>query len=133
MEPLIDGIEAGTGRKPREVSADVGYCSEANLAVLAACHIRAYVATGRQKHPDEGQDKKRGPRVETMRKRLKCAGRRSRYRLRKQIVEPVFGQIKQARGFRQFLMRGIDKVRPEWALICTVHNLRNAQATGKRR
>jgi hypothetical protein len=58
-----------------------------------------------------------------MRKRLKCAGRRSRYRLRKQIVEPVFGQIKQARGFRQFLMRGIDKVRAEWALICTVHNL----------
>jgi transposase len=123
LEPLIDRIEAGTGRKPREVSADVGYCSEANLAVLEACHIRAYVATGRQKHPDEGQDKKRGPRVETMRKRLKCAGRRSRYRLRKQIVEPVFGQIKQARGFRQFLMRGIDKVRAEWVLICTVHNL----------
>ena len=47
----------------------------------------------------------------------------SRYRLRKQIVEPVFGQIKQARGFRQFLLRGIEKVKAEWTLICTAHNL----------
>jgi hypothetical protein len=55
--------------------------------------------------------------------KLKRAGRRSRYRLRKHTVEPVFGQIKQARGFRQFLLRGLDKVRGEWALICTAHNL----------
>jgi hypothetical protein len=53
----------------------------------------------------------------------KCAGRRSRYRLRKQTVEPVFGQIKHARGLRQFLLRGLDKVRGEWALLCTAHNL----------
>ena len=58
-----------------------------------------------------------------MRHKLKRAGRRSRYRLRKQVAEPVFGQIKQARGFRQFLLRGIDKVKAEWALICTAHNL----------
>jgi hypothetical protein len=58
-----------------------------------------------------------------MRHKLKRAGRRSRYRLRKQVVEPVFGQIKQARGFRQFLLRGIDKVKAEWALICTAHKL----------
>jgi Transposase DDE domain len=58
-----------------------------------------------------------------MRDKLKRAGWRSRYRLRKQVVEPVFGQIKQARGFRQFLLRGIDKVKAEWALICTAHNL----------
>jgi Transposase DDE domain len=55
--------------------------------------------------------------------KLKRAGYRSRYRLRKQIVEPVFGQVKQARGFRQFLLRGIEKVTAEWALICTTHNL----------
>jgi hypothetical protein len=54
--------------------------------------------------------------------RLKRAGRRSRYRPRKQTVEPVFGQIKQARGFRQFLLRGFSKVGDEWALICTAHN-----------
>ena len=55
--------------------------------------------------------------------RRRRAGRRSRYRLRKQRVEPVFGQIKQARGFRQFLRRGFGKVQAEWALICTAHNL----------
>ena len=55
--------------------------------------------------------------------KLKRAGRRSRYRLRKQIVEPVFGQIKHARGFRQFLLRGLGKVKAEWAILCTVHNL----------
>jgi Transposase DDE domain len=58
-----------------------------------------------------------------MQTRLRHAGRRSRYRLRKQIVEPVFGQIKAARGVRQFLLRGIDKVGGEWAMICTDHNL----------
>jgi hypothetical protein len=63
--------------------------------------------------------------------RLKRAGRRSRYRLRKQVVEPVFGQIKQARGFRQFLLRGLDQVRGEWAMICTAPNLlKLAQAGG---
>jgi hypothetical protein len=55
--------------------------------------------------------------------RLKRAGRRSRYRLRKQTVEPVIGQIKQARGFRQFLLRGFIKLKAEWALVCTAHNL----------
>ncbi|WP_244641875.1 transposase, partial [Chelatococcus reniformis] len=63
------------------------------------------------------------PRMTAMAQSLKRAGRRSRYRLRKQVVEPVFGQIKQARGFRQFLLRGLAKVRGEWALICTAHNL----------
>jgi IS5 family transposase len=58
-----------------------------------------------------------------MRTRLRRAGRRTRYRLRKQTVEPVIGQIKQARGFRQFLRRGLAKVSAEWALICTAHNL----------
>jgi len=123
LVPLVDGIKAGTGRKPKEVSADTGYCSEANLEALQERRIRAYLATGRQKHPDGGQDKKRGPQVEAMRERLRKAGHRSRYRLRKQTVEPVFGQIKHARSFRQFLLRGIDKTRAEWALICTVHNI----------
>jgi IS5 family transposase len=58
-----------------------------------------------------------------MKERLKKAGHRSRYRLRKQIVEPVFGQIKFGRGFRQFLLRGIEKVSGEWSLLCTAHNL----------
>lgn len=123
LVPLMDGIEDALGRKPKEASADAGYCSEANLAALAEREIGAYLATGRAKHPAEGRRKITGPLTQAMRNKLKRAGWRTRYRLRKQVVEPVFGQIKQARGFRQFLLRGIDKVRAEWALICTAHNL----------
>jgi transposase len=120
---LIDGIKSNLGRRPKEASADAGYCSEANLRALRKRRITAYIATGRAKHP--GQDKReRGGRLtKAMRLKLRLAGWRSRYRLRKQIVEPVFGQIKQARGFRQFLLRGIEKVTGEWALLCTAHNL----------
>src|SRR5260221_14328629 len=57
------------------------------------------------------------------RKKIDDGGFETPYRLRKQVVEPVFGQIKQARGFRQFLLRGVEKVRAEWAMICTAHNL----------
>jgi hypothetical protein len=62
-------------------------------------------------------------RVEAMRAKIKAGGHASPYRLRKQLPEPVFGQIKQARGFRQFLLRGFEKVRAEWAIVCTAHNL----------
>lgn len=123
LVPLIDGIKNNLGRKPGEASADAGYCSEANLAALAKRDVSAYLATGRAKHPADGKRTIAGPFTKAMRDKLKQAGRRSRYRLRKQIVEPVFGQIKQARGFRQFLLRGIEKVKAEWALICTAHNL----------
>jgi transposase len=123
LMPLVDGIEQNLGRKPNEASADAGYCSETNLAALADREISAYIATGRAKHPGDVKRKITGPLTKAMRDKLKRAGWRSRYRLRKQVVEPVFGQIKQARGFRQFLLRGIDKVKAEWAIICTAHNL----------
>ena len=58
-----------------------------------------------------------------MKIRLRRAGHRRRYRLRKQVVEPVFGQIKQARGFRQFLLRGLSQVAGEWSLVCSAHNV----------
>jgi transposase len=126
LAPIVKQIKTNTGRQARELSADAGYCSEGNLAILARHKIRAYVATGRQRHRDasaKGQGTRGGKRVAAMRTQLARAARRGRYRLRKQTVEPVFGQIKQARGFRQFLLRGIEKVRGEWSLICTVHNL----------
>jgi transposase len=126
LAPIVKQIKTNTGRQARELSADAGYCSESNLAVLARHKIRAYVATGRQRHGEAcaiGRATRRGKRVAAMRTALARSARRSRYRLRKQTVEPVFGQIKQARGFRQFLLRGIEKVRGEWSLICTVHNL----------
>ena len=125
--PLVDAIEALAGALPQEVSADAGYCSEDNLAGLDERDIRGYVATGRQKHGTVAatgdRAKRRGSRVAAMATRLKRGARRSRYRLRKQVVEPVFGQIKQARGFRQFLLRGLAKVKAEWAILCAVHNL----------
>jgi transposase len=120
---LVDGIERNLGRKPAEASADAGYCSEANLAAFDARGIKAYVATGRAKHPIDAKRRVGGELTQAMRRKLRRARWRSRYRLRKQIVEPVFGQIKQARGFRQFLLRGVEKVRAEWAMICTAHNL----------
>jgi transposase len=123
LVPLVDGIKDNLGRKPKQASADTGYLSEANLAALDDRRIGAYIAVGRAKHPAETKREITQPLTKAMHDKLKRAGHRSRYRLRKQIVEPVFGQIKQARGFRQFLLRGIDKVSAEWALICTAHNL----------
>jgi len=128
LAPLLDATKANLGRNPDEVSADAGYCSAANLRTLIRRRIKGYIATGRQKHGTKSATGKRsvkpGSLLARMNIRLKRGGHRSRYRLRKQVVEPVFGQIKQARGFRQFLLRGIDKVKAEWAMICTAHNLR---------
>src|SRR6516164_929091 len=127
LAPLLDGIKANLGTNPDEVSADAGYCSAANLRTMKRRRIEGYIATGRQKHGTTSATAKKASRagslIARMSTKLKRAGYRSRYRLRKQIVEPVFGQIKQARGFRQFLLRGLDKVKAEWALICTAHNL----------
>ncbi len=120
--PLLDAMAINAGRLPDEVSADNGFCSEANLAGLVERGIRGYVATGRAKHPAGGKSNT-GPLTVAMRQRIRKGGHRSRYRLRKHIVEPVFGQIKAAGGFRQLLLRGVEKVTCEWALICTAHNL----------
>jgi transposase len=143
LVPMIDAVEANLGRKPEQVSADSGYCSEANLEAVESRHIDGYVATGRAKDAVAGAAKgevaaeatkataatnsprpiKAPTRVEAMREKIKAGGHSSPYRLRKQLPEPVFGQIKQARGFRQFLLRGIEQVRAEWAIVCSAHNL----------
>ena len=127
LVPLLDAATAALARQPREVSADAGFCREVNLEALAARGIRAYLAPGRARHGNadpSGQRPIKPPcRMAEMAAKLRRAGRRSRYRLRKQTVEPVIGQIKQARGFRQFLLRGFAKVKAEWALVCTAHNL----------
>jgi len=123
---MMDQVKSNIGRHARELSADSGYCSEANLAAIRRRRVRGYVATGRKtidpKKPRRRAEQK-GPLTRAMRRKLRCAGHRSRYRLRKQVVEPVFGQIKFARGFTQFLLRGRSNVQGEWALICTTHNL----------
>lgn len=132
--PVIEVLEQQSGQRPEEVLADSGYCSEENLEQLAAednpeRRIEGYIATGRQKHGESSQLCPRGPlpkgatRVDRMRRKLQTKTGRAIYARRKTIVEPVFGQIKQARGFRQFLLRGIDKVRAEWSLVCLGHNV----------
>jgi hypothetical protein len=127
--PLIEAIEEQSGQRPKEVLADSGYCSEENLKYLAKRRMAGFVATGKQKHGERNEPCKRGPlpkdasRVERMKRKLKTKVGAAVYARRKCMVEPVFGQIKQARGFRQFLLRGLHKVRGEWALICMTHNL----------
>ena len=119
--PMADAIEANLGKKPTQLSADAGYCSDANLTAMEEREIDAYLAPGRAKHAGEGEGG--GARVAAMRERIEAGGHSSPYRLRKQLPEPVFGQIKQARGFRQFLLRGVEKVANEWGLVCLAHNL----------
>ena len=113
--PLVEKIEKSLGKGPVEVSADAGYCSNENLSTMKEKQIRAYIPKS-ERMADRGV-------VREMTLRLKRAGRRSRYRLRKQVVEPVFGTMKSARNFTQFLMRGLRNVGTEWALLCSAHNL----------
>lgn len=133
---MLDQIEENTGATPDEVSADTGYCSEENLAVLEERGIRGYVATGRQERgmssPTNREKDRRGPKTRAMRARLRRGGWTSRYRLRKVTVEPVFGQIKERRGFRRFSLRGREKVRCEWRLVCAAHNLVKLAAWSRR-
>jgi hypothetical protein len=132
--PMVEVMEQQSGQRPEEVLADSGYCSENNLEALESeenpeRRIDGYVATKRQKHDEYHEPCPRGPlpkgatRVDRMRRKLKTKAGKAVYAARKAIVEPVFGQIKHARGFRQFLLRGIDKVRGEWSLVCLTHNI----------
>jgi transposase len=127
--PMIDAVRQQSGQKVREVLADSGYCSEQNLREAARKKIDLYVAVGKQKHNQAERTSPRGPipksatLVDRMKRKLMTATGRAVYATRKTIVEPVFGQIKHARGFRQFLLRGVEKVRGEWSLICATHNV----------
>ena len=134
LVPLMEVIEQQSGQRPEEVLADSGYCSEKNLQALESAEkperrIEGYIATERQKHGEHREPCPKGPlpkeatRVDRMRRKLKTKAGKAVYAARKAIVEPVFGQIKQARGFRQFLLRGLEKVRGEWSLVCLTHNI----------
>ncbi len=134
LKPMLQVIEQQSGLRPDEALADSGYCSEKNLEHLETGNesghvIDAYIATGKQKHGEYRQPCPRGPLpkdatlVERMKRKLQTKTGRKVYAARKTIVEPVFGQIKQARGFRQFFLRGFEKVRGEWSLVCLTHNI----------
>lgn len=131
--PMVAAVEEQSGQRPEAVIADSGYCSEKNLEALEAeqapeRHIEAFIATARQKHGERtvaarGPLPKGATRVERMKRKLLTKPGAAIYAARKSIVEPVFGQIKEARGFRRFSLRGFEKVKAEWALVCATHNL----------
>ena len=140
LKPMGEAIEQQSGQRPQAILADTGYCSDGNLEHLESSQqparkIEAYIATGKQKHDERRQACKRGPlpngatRVDRMKRKLQTKAGKAIYAARKCVVEPVFGQIKQARGFRQFLLRGKRKVQGEWALMCLTHNILRLYAT----
>jgi len=110
-------------------TADTGYFSAGAVAGLEGPGLDPYLAVERQKHhgaapePEATAPAPGAGAVEQMRHKLSTAAGRALYAARKRIVEPVFGQIKSARGIRQFLLRGLEKVAAEWQLICLTHNL----------
>jgi hypothetical protein len=140
LQPMVEAIEEQSGQRPEAVLADNGYCSEENLEYLESVEqperkIEGYIATGKQKHGEHRQPCLQGPlpkgatRVQQMKQKLQTEVGKAVYARRKCVVEPVFGQIKQARGFRQFLLRGKAKIEGEWALVCTTHNILRLYAT----
>jgi transposase len=134
LKPMVELIEQQSGQRPEAILADNGYCSEENLGHLESTDqperkIEGFIATGKQKHGEHRLPAKRGPlpkgatKVDRMKRKLQTKVGKAVYAARKCVVEPVFGQIKQARGFRQFLLRGKEKVKGEWALLCLTHNV----------
>src|SRR5947208_349985 len=134
LASAVDMIERLLGERPDQVVADAGYWSEQNVERLEAKGIDPYVARGRMKHGEPAMPPPRGripaklSVAERMQRKLRTKAGHAAYARRKVIVEPVNGQIKQARGFRQFLRRGVERVGQEWSLVCTAHNLLKLRA-----
>jgi len=128
-EPMMEVVKENTGKLPRQMSADAGYFSSDAVNNLTARGIDVYMPPDRMGHrltlppAPRGRIPKTLSIVDRMRRKLRTKKGKERYGLRKELPEPVFGQIKQARGFRQFLLRGEDKVGGEWKIICAGHNL----------
>lgn len=129
LDPMIQQVEANCGAAPEKVTADAGYWRPDVAEACSQLGTEVYVATERRRHwdrddtvtdgePPEGVDAR-----EAMRWKLRTEEGRQVYAERKKIVEPVFGQIKEARGFRRFLLRGLEKTSGEWLLMCATHNL----------
>jgi transposase len=130
VEPMVVEMLENLGELPKIASMDAGFFSEANIQGLQDLGVDPYIAAGRQKHtqqespaPPRGRIPRKATPKDRMQRKLRTRKGRRIYARRKAIVEPVFGQIK-GRGFRQFLLRGKQKVRSEWSLICMTHNLR---------
>jgi transposase len=129
IEPMVSQIRGNMGLPPRELSADAGYFSEDNIISLTRKGIEAFIPPDKMTHSKKPVSPPRG-RIpanisiqDRMRRLLSTVRGKKFYGKRKETVEPVFGQIKEIRGFRRFLLRGLENVRGEWQLICLAHNL----------
>jgi transposase len=137
-QAALDNLDAAGIEKPKEANgqpkpiantADSGYFSEKAVAELEKMGLDPHIATGRQKHhetplsPETAEPSAEASAKEKMQHKLRSAAGKALYAARKQIVEPVFGQIKGVRGIRKFLLRSLEKVSAEWNLICLTHNL----------
>lgn len=122
LRPVLDTVQCNTGKAPQRVLADAGYASEENFQSLKQRGIDGYVSLGREGKPLRGV--RSGTRRSEMAHKLRTEHGREQYRRRKWVVEPVFGWIKSALGFRSFSLRGLEKVTAEWDLVCLALNLR---------
>ena len=148
LVPMLQQVEQNLGRKPEKATADSGYFSEAAVTDPRVNGVELLVPPDRQKHeattaganeviqePAKLAEGPPGAEVSTdpapakasvadaMRQKLRSPEGHAVYKMRKAVVEPVFGQIKERRGFRRFLFRGLKKVEAEWQIICLTHNL----------
>jgi len=128
LEPMLQRIAATAGALPDVLTTDAGYWSEANADLCAEQGIDAYIATGRLPHgqrlpPKRGPMPRNADAKTRMARKLRSKAGSAIYAQRKAIVEPVNGQIKEARGLRRFLLRGLETVDAEWHLIAATHNL----------
>jgi transposase len=136
LVPILEQVKVLTGSKPQRATADSGYFSESNATEPRLAGIDLFVAPDRQKHGEEvlvatGPSPPESSGVaEQMRYKLRTPEGRTVYKMRKAVVEPVFGQIKEQRGFRRFLLRGVARVTAEWKLICATHNLLKLYRSG---
>jgi transposase len=128
LVPMLGAVQDNVGQLPEKASADTGFFSEANLTAKAVAGVDLYVPPERPSPPAPdavapAAASLEGSVREQMRHKLRTPEGQAVYRMRKAIVEPVFGQIKEGRGFRRFLFRGLAQVAAEWTLICLTHNL----------
>ena len=133
-QPMLAQVEENAGAAPKRALLDAGYYSKDNAETLK---MEVFMPPDRMEHGKEipaaphGRMPKGLSVADRMRRKLRTKRGQAVYAKRKEIVEPVFGQIKQARGFRQFLMRGLKKVKGEWSLVCTTHNILKLWRSGR--
>ncbi len=141
LEPALTNLkhlpqELGT---VTDIIADNGYFSEDNVKLCEQDKVTSYIAVNREKHHPPLMERFQEPAplpndanaVDTMKHRLRTKSGKTVYAMRKSTIEPVFGIIKSAMGFRQFLLRGLDAVKGEWDLVCIAFNIKRLYALSK--